>query len=75
MTSADDWIKTMCMYLQWNIIQLQKDEIWPFAAILVDLENIMLTEISQTKANTKIAYMWSLKNNTNGYIYKTETNL
>ena len=42
----------MCVYLQWNTIQLQKDEIWPFAAILVDLENIMLIEISQTKANT-----------------------
>ena len=42
----------MCVYLQGNTIQLQKDEIWPFAAILVDLENIMLIEISQTKANT-----------------------
>ena len=41
----------------------------------MDLENIMLSEISQTEKdkNCVIVYMWNLKNNTNECICKTET--
>ena len=40
----------------------------------MDLENIMFNEISQGKAILyDIIYMWSLKNNTNESIHKTET--
>ena len=38
----------------------------------MDLENIMLSEISQRQI-LYIAYMWNLKNNTNDSIYKMET--
>ena len=42
----------------------------------MDLENIMLSEISQTEKdkNYFITYqVWNLKNNTNEHIHKTET--
>ena len=49
--SADEWIKKMWyVYTQWNTTQPQKkNEILPFAATLMDLEGIMLSEISQTE--------------------------
>ena len=38
---------------QWDITQPgRKNEILPFAATWMDLENIMLSKISQTKTNT-----------------------
>ena len=41
---------------------------------MMDLEIIILSEVSQTETNTfNITYMWNLKNNTNELIYKTET--
>ena len=40
----------------------------------MDLEIIIPCEINQRKANTDgITYMWNLKNSTNEFIYKTET--
>ena len=45
----------------------------PFAATWMDLENIMLNEISQRQILYDITYTWNLKNNTNESIYKTET--
>ena len=36
------------MYTQWNISH-KRNEIFPFAAKCMDLENIMLSEISQTE--------------------------
>ena len=46
----------------------------PFAATWVDLENIMLNEVSQTERQILyvIIYMWNLKNNTSESVYKTE---
>ena len=38
----------------------------PFAATWMDLENIMLSEIT---------YIWNLKNNANERIFKTETDI
>jgi len=41
---------------------------------MMDLEIIILSEVSQTETNTfNITYMWNLKNNTNKLTYKTET--
>ena len=42
-----------------------KNEILPFAVAWMDLEGIMLSEISQTKTNYDITYIESLKNTTN----------
>ena len=39
----------------------------------MDLENITLSAVRQRQILYDITYMWSLKNNTNESIYKTET--
>ena len=47
----------------------------PFAATWINLEIIMLTEVSQTKTNIMISLIRGIlkKNDTNELIYKTET--
>ena len=55
---------------------LKKNEIMPFAATWIDLEIIILNEVSQTEKDKyhMISHMWNLiKNDTNELIYKTET--
>ena len=53
---------------------MKKNEILSFAATWMDLENIILSEVSQIKTNIMryLLYVES-KNNTNKSIYKTET--
>ena len=52
----------------------KKNEIMPFAATWMDLEIIILSEVSQTeKDKYHITYMWNLKYGTNEPVYKTET--
>ena len=43
---------------------LKKNEILPFAAMWIDLENIMLSEMSDRERQIlyDITYMWNLKN-------------
>ena len=47
----------------------------PFAATWMDLEFIILNDISKREIQIPyyIAYMWNLKYNTNKHIYRTET--
>ena len=47
----------------------------PFAATWMDLEIIILSEVSQTEKDIPydITYMWNLKYDTNELIYETET--
>ena len=45
----------------------------PFAATWMDLDIIILSEVSQRKIPCDITYIWNLKNNTNNSIYKIET--
>ena len=46
----------------------------PFSATCMDLEIIILTEVSQTeKVKYDMISMWNLKNYTNELMYKTET--
>ena len=46
----------------------------PFAAIWMDLEILILSEVSQTeKDKYDITYMWNLKYDTSELIYETET--
>ena len=48
--STDDWIKKMWyIYIQWNTHSHKKDKIAPFTTTWMDLEGIMLSEISQTE--------------------------
>ena len=51
---------------------IKKDKILPFATTWKDLEDIMLSELSQMEEDKYcvIIYMWSLKNKTNIYITK-----
>ena len=41
----------------------KKNKILPFAALWMDLESIMLNEVSQRKYD--LIYMWNLKNTAN----------
>ena len=46
---VDDWIRKMwCIYTQWNTTRpLKKNKIMPFAATWMDLETLILSELSQ----------------------------
>ena len=51
-----------------------KNKIKPSTATRIDLEIIIISEVSQRQISCDITYMWHLiKNDTNELIYKTET--
>ena len=54
---------------------IQRQEIMAFAATWMDLEIIMVSEVSQTVRQTSyaITYMWNLKKGYNELIRRTET--
>ena len=52
---------------------IKKDEIMPFAATSMDLENIILSKVIQRKTNIISLVCKISKNNTNESIYKIET--
>ena len=75
---TDEWIKKMWyIYTMEYYSAIKKNEIMPFAATRMDLEIIILSEVSQTEKDKyhmiSITYMWNLKNDMNKSIYKTET--
>ena len=48
------------------LLSHKKNEILSFAAMWINLESLMLSEISQRKtSNTVITYIWNLKCKTN----------
>ena len=48
--SMDEWIRKMwCIYTMEYYLVIKKNEILPFAATWMELEGIMLSEISQRK--------------------------
>ena len=54
---------------------IKNNEIMPFVAIWMDLEMIILSEVSQTEEEIlyDIPYMWNLKrSDTNDFAYKIE---
>ena len=52
-----------------------KSALLPFAAVWLDVENIILSEISQRQKvkYCMISLVWNIKNKINEYICKTET--
>ena len=52
---------------------MKKNAIMPFSATWMDLEIIILSEVSQRQTLPNITYMQDLKNSKNEFIYKTET--
>ena len=66
--STDEWIKKMPhththTHKMEHYSALKKNKILPFVATWMDLEGIMLSEISQTKEDKYyISRMWNLKN-------------
>ena len=55
--STDEWIKMWYIYTMENCSAIKKNEIMPLAATGMDLEMIILSEVSQTE---KDKYMTSL---------------
>ena len=61
-------VRYIYIYTQWNITQPLKNEILPFVTTWMDLEGIILSEISQTEKEKKMydfSYLWNLKIKTN----------
>ena len=67
----------VCIHTMEYYSDIKKNEIMPFAATWMDLEIIILSEVSQTekdKYHYDTTYMWNLKkNDTNELIHKPET--
>ena len=67
--SRDKWTKKMWyIYTMEYYSAIKKNEILPLAATWMNLEGIMLSDISQTekdKCCMATTYMWNLKNTTN----------
>ena len=47
--STDEWIKKVCVYAMEYYSATKKNEIMPFEATWMDLEIIILSEVSQTR--------------------------
>ena len=66
--STNEWIKKSGIYIQCNITQpsKKKKEILPSAATWMELEGIMLSEVSQSEKDKyhMISLMWNLRNKT-----------
>ena len=72
--STDKWIKRICfIYTMEYYLAMRKNEIWPFVATWMELESVMLSEISHTEKDryhiyhiygidTIFTLMWILRN-------------
>ena len=57
--STDEWIKILWfIFTMEYYVAMRKNEIWPFAAIWMALEGIMLSEISQSEKDTICFYSY-----------------
>ena len=72
-----NWIKRIWHIYTWEYYSfIRKDEMLPFLTTLIDLENILLSEISHSKKakNYDFTHMWEIEGGTqktqNLFIYK-----
>jgi hypothetical protein len=56
--TTDEWIKKMCYLYTVEFYSAMKNEILPFAGKWMELENIILSEVSQTQKTKN--HMFSL---------------
>ena len=61
--STDEWIKRWCICTVEYYSAIKKNELMPFVSTWMDLEIIILSEVSQTERQIsyEITYMWNLK--------------
>ena len=61
--------------MEYHQSAIKKNEIMPFAVTCMDLEIIILSEVSQTERQISYdtTYMWNLKNNTNELTKQKQT--
>ena len=74
MSSDRGMDKEDVVHIYSGILDIKNNEIMPFAATWMDLDMIILGEVSQTgerQMSYDITYMWALKKGTDG-LYKTE---
>ena len=73
--SIDKWIKKMeDIHTMEHYSTIKKNEILPFAATRMDLEVIILSQVSQKRQiQYHITYMWNLEYDKHEHIYNTET--
>ena len=65
MSSTDEWIKKLWfIYTMEYYLAMRKDELLPFATTWMELEGIMLSELSQSEKDTYHVFtlMWILRN-------------
>ena len=72
---TDEWIKMQYIYTMECYAAIKKDKLMPFEASWMELEILILSEVRQIKGQIPyaITYLWNLKYDTDGPIYKTET--
>ena len=59
---TDEWIKKMWyIYTMEYYSAIKKNKLMPFATTWMDLEIIILSEVSQRQISCDITYMWNLK--------------
>ena len=57
----EEWLKKMCyIYTMEYYSAIKKNEIMPFAAKMMDLEIVILSEVSQRKTNIMILLICGL---------------
>ena len=57
---TDEWLKMWYIYAMEYYSVFKKNEILPFAAIWMNIEIVILSEVNQTRQTSYIIYMWNL---------------
>ena len=71
--STDDWIrKKWYIYTMEYYSAIKKNDIMPFAATWMELENLILSEMSQKDKYHDITYNWNLISSTNEHLLRKE---